>query len=151
MLSSEILEKQFGPTKLVIAKQNDAYRIIKTIAIRTGDVLELSFVTFDQKNISAFSHIHQQILDGESMGKAFKQAEVTFTRIENSVSRNVAPPAVASVFNADGQATIVDVAIYVGDEQTHNADIIEIYSPKVTWLSASFGDTPDLAFLSDLL
>jgi F0F1-type ATP synthase delta subunit len=133
MLSSEILEEQFGPTRLVILKQNSKQRIIETLAKDTKQVLELSVVTFDQENIHTFQEIHKKVIAGTSIGKAYKQAGVSFTRKVNSTVRTILPAVLEAEFNQKGLTTIVEVDIYVGKQKIHYCHILEIYSPDVAW------------------
>jgi hypothetical protein len=133
MLSSDILEEQFGPTRLVILKQDSQHRIIKTVSIASGEVLELSLVTFDSNSAAIFPEIHQKVLLGYSMGKAYREAHIPFIRDVRSITHNPLPPRLASYFDQSGSATIVDVDIYVGKAKTHYCHILEIYNATVTW------------------
>jgi len=133
MLSSEILENQFGPTHLVVLKQNSTHRIIETVASDSEQVLELSIVTFDKENVDIFPDVHVEIMAGASMGKAFKKAGIRFIRKINSTSHTRLPVILSSEFNQKGLATIVDVDIFVGEQKAHYCHILEIYSPAVTW------------------
>lgn len=132
MLSSDILEQQFGATKVVIIKQTSGYRIIKTVANTNGQTLELSLVTFT-RNTARFPDIHKKIIKGSSIGKAFKQAGVSFVRTVHSITHAPLQPTLQSSFNDTRLATIVDVDIYVGDDMVHYCHIIEIYSSEVDW------------------
>lgn len=131
MLSSDVLEKQFGPTELHILKQTNTYRIIQTIAVKTRMVLELSFVTFDRINV--FPAVHQHILAGASIGKAYQQAGIMFHRDVRSISTSPVPHILKRFFELSQQVTIVDVSIHVGPEKSHYCDIIEIYAQSVEW------------------
>jgi hypothetical protein len=133
MLSSDILEEQFGPTRLVILKQDSQHRIIKTVSIASGEVLELSLVTFDSNSAAIFPDIHQKVLLGYSMGKAYREAHISFIRDVQSITHNPLPPKLKSHFDQSGSATIVDVDIYVGKEKTHYCHILELYSSIVSW------------------
>ncbi len=133
MLSSEILEKQFGPTRLLILKQNSKLRIIETLSEDSEQVLELSLVTFDQKNTHAFPGIHKKIVAGSSMGKAYKQAGVTFIRKIQSIVHTTLPPILESEFSQKGIATIVELDVFIGKQKLHYCHILEIYSPVVVW------------------
>ncbi|TAL14618.1 hypothetical protein EPN95_02340 [Patescibacteria group bacterium] len=133
MLSSDILEKQFGPTELVIIAQNANYRLIKTIAKKNQTVLEISFVRFDTPNINIFADVHQTVLRGSSMGKAFTDAGVQFVRTPRSVDHIEVLPDIQSLFGHVGLATIVTVDIFVGPKKVHYCHITEIYSPLVAW------------------
>lgn len=132
MLSSEILEQQFGETRVVVVRQDSRHRIINTVAVQTDKILELSLVTFDQNTI-AFPDIHKRIFDGASMGSAFAAAGVAFVRTARTVTRTVLPPSLQSYFTDQSPATVVDVDIYVGGDAVHYCHILEIYSPAVTW------------------
>lgn len=133
MLSSEILEEQFGPTRLLVLKQNSQQRIIETLTLDTDQVLELSLVTFDPQNVNAFPKIHKKIMSGISMGKAYKQAGISFKRVANSVVHTTLPTELQSEFDQKGLGTIVDVDIFVGEQNVHYCHILEIYSPAVSW------------------
>jgi hypothetical protein len=133
MLSSDILEEQFGPTRLVILKQDSQHRIIKTVSIASGEVLELSLVTFNVGSATVFPDIHQKVLLGYSMGKAYREAHIPFIRDVRSITHNPLPPRLASYFDQPGSATTVDVDIYVGKVKTHYCHILEIYNAAVKW------------------
>jgi hypothetical protein len=133
MLSSDILEQQFGHTHIIVIQQNDQFRIIQTIAANSGEVLEVSLVRFDQSNINSFPDVHRQIIAGSSMGKAYKKASVPFVRNVISTTKSHLPPGLQSHFGVSGPATIIEVDIYVGTDKTHYCNILEVYSPKVTW------------------
>jgi len=133
MLSSEILENQFGPTRLVVLKQNSTHRIIETVASDNKQVLELSIVTFDKENVDIFPDVHAEIIAGASIGKAFKKASVRFIRKINSTTHIPLPAILSSEFNQKGLATIVDVDIFVGEQKAHYCHILEVYSPAVSW------------------
>ena len=133
MLSSDILEKQFGETKIVILKQDDLRRVIQTIVDRTGEIIELSLVSFEPENTSKFPDIHARIVSGTSIGKAFKEADVHFVRRTNSTSRQVLPDILKTYLSNQQEATIVDVDVFVGEHETHYCRILEIYSGAVEW------------------
>lgn len=133
MLSSDILEQQFGKTYLVILHQDSSKRIIETLASSDQSVLELSIVTFASPTPKQFTSVHQAVIDGTSMGKAFKNAGIRFERTVNSIRHATLPPDLVQEFNHDGTATIIDVDIFVGDSKQHYCHILEIYSPKVIW------------------
>jgi len=133
MLSSDILEQQFGPTELVIVSQNKKHRTIQTIATQSRAVLELSIVTFDTMNITLFPEIHEQILQGSSMGKAFRDAAIEFVRDVHFVTRSVIPANIQTIFTNQNAATIIDVDILIGPDKIHYCHITEIYNPIVVW------------------
>lgn len=133
MLSSDILEQQFGETTVEILHQDSKSRIICTKVISTGQVLELSRVVFDPKGAAQFSKIHQTVKTGKSMGKAFKDAGVDFVRQTQSVSIQKLPPNFGKQFGSNKPATVVEVAIFVGTDKVPYARILETYSPFVGW------------------
>lgn len=92
-LSSDILEAQFGPTRLEILRQDDASRVIRTIAIASGQVLEVSRVAFFAQGAAAFPDIHRAVLAGSSMGKTFSGRGVAFERQVRGTYRLQAPQA----------------------------------------------------------
>jgi hypothetical protein len=131
MLSSDILEQQFGPTDLHIVQQTDSYRIIQTIDRSDKSVLELSFVTFD--TATTYPAIHQAVQSGASMGKAFRDGNVPFVREIQSVRWSNMPKKLQSYFSSSEPVTIVEVSIFVGPEHAHYCDIVEVYHPHVSW------------------
>lgn len=133
MLSSDILEQQFGPTKVVILKQNTDIRIINTVVINTGQVLELSIVKFDKSGAKIYKLVHEQIVAGESIGKAFKSAGIEFIRQTKYQTSCVMPVELQKQFLAEGEATCIEVSIIVGPQKTQYCDIFEVYSPAVKW------------------
>ncbi len=145
-LSSDILERQFGPTEIAILRQDAALRIICTKAVADGRVLELSYVRFKQASAFRFEEAHQAVLSGTSMGKAFRAGGLAFVREERSVYRQAAralPKVFRDRFQAQGTAVIVDVMIRVGNDATPYAEILEVYSPAVSWPQAGRHIDPD--------
>ncbi len=141
MLSSDILEQQFGPTQLVVVMHSSLYRIIQTIAVNNDEVLELSLVTFDPEGIRLFPHIHKTIENGESMGKAYRNANVAFTRTVRSVNSGSLPKSLQAHFTSTGLATIVEVDVFIGEDKTYYCHVLELYSPAVDWPDASSKQT----------
>ena len=133
MLSSDILEEQFGATRLVVVMQDETHRVIQTVAGDSGEALELSLVTFNPRSSTLFPHVHKAILDGESMGKAYRTANIPFSRTIRSTSSVFVPESLQAQFTSTGVATIVDVDIFVGDDQARYCNILELYSPAVAW------------------
>jgi len=132
ILSSDVLERQFGPTKLEILRQDDKERIICTKVAASGQVLELSKVVFRPEGIAAFPKIHQEIVSGTSMGAAFAKAGVPFKRnVRGSYRYDDAPSSFVERFGMQGPPTVTNVSILVGSESIPYADILEIYSPRV--------------------
>jgi hypothetical protein len=133
LLSSDILEAQFGPTEVEILRQDAETRIICTKAVRTGQVLEISRVTFDRAGRAAFPVVHQAVMDGASMGKAFRQADIEFRRVVGSAYACDLPKTFRRWFGSSVNATVVDVAVLVGSDCLPYAEILEVYSPLVEW------------------
>jgi anthranilate synthase/aminodeoxychorismate synthase-like glutamine amidotransferase len=121
LLSSEILERQFGPTELEVVSQSDTQRVIRTKLKSSGQVLEESKVRFLAEGRKAFPAIHQEIAGGQSMGKAFKEAGVDFIRETIKTAKN------------DAGETEVNVRALVGPARLAYADILETYAPEVVW------------------
>lgn len=142
MLSSDLLEKQFGPTRLVILRQDVQHRIIKTISVNSGKVLELSLVTFNANSAAVLPEVHQKIRLGSSMGKAYREAHIPFIRDVQSITHSPLPPTLKSHFDQPGSATIIDVDIYVGKARTHYCHILEIYNAAVRWPADSTQSSP---------
>ena len=136
LLSSDILEAQFGPTELTVLYQDETSRIICTKAKSGGQLLELSFVDFSRVGIEKFPEVHWVVTAGTSMGKAFRAAGVPFKRKEQLVDNPVLAAHFGRQFGSAGAATVITVSILAGPDQTPYAEILEIYSPAVHWPSA---------------
>lgn len=133
MLSSDILERQFGPTRVEILHQNAAGRLIQTVACDSGQVLELSWVVFRPAGVREFAAIHQTVVAGQSMGKAFREAGVRFSRRTRMVTRRALPAGFSRRFACSGPGTVIEVDIEAGDRLVRYARILEVYSPAVRW------------------
>ncbi len=132
-LSSDILEQQFGPTEVKILYQDNNRRIISTKVIASKQILELSEVKFMQKGIDAYPEIHRAVVGGKSMGKAFRNQGIAFTRQTNVATEKVLSSSFNTKFRSNGASTIVDVSIFVGASRVPYAQILETYSPDVVW------------------
>lgn len=136
LLSSDALERQFGPTELEVLWQDGLHRVIATKVAASGQILELSQVEFRPEGIAAFPDIHRAVVAGTSMGKAFAQTGLEFDRKIHAAYRydqhNV-PAGLAERFGSGEPPTVMDLSVVVGPEATAYADILEIYSPKVAW------------------
>jgi hypothetical protein len=133
--SSDVLEDQFGPTTLQVLRQDKTERLVCTIT-SDGRILELSWVRFNLAGAAAFSGVHQNVMAGKSIGKAFRDHGVPFRRRTRSVQRYPSgklPARISKLFEADGSATVVDVSVLAGSSGTPYADILEVYSPRVAW------------------
>jgi hypothetical protein len=136
LLSSDILERQFGPTILEVLWQDDATRLIATKVKATGQVLELSQVVFNEPGIAGFPEVHREVVAGKSMGKAFAERAIPFKRQVHAAYRydqHDLPGSFSERFGAELPPTVVDVSILVGPDSTPYADILEVYSPEVSW------------------
>ena len=131
-LSSDILEEQFGPTSIVVLLDDEDERAILTKADHGNTLLELSRVTFLQKN-NQYQAVRNIIKSGTSMGKAFRLLDIPFARQTRSTYQHHLPPPLEEAFGSGKPATIVEVTIVVGKQKELFADIIEIYSPYVNW------------------
>lgn len=144
MLSSDILESQFGGVDLHILKQTDEQRVIQTIARDDDSILELSFVTFINRD--AFPDIHERIVNGTSMGTAYRDVNIAFERSVRSIRRAVIPQKLQRYIPSPQPSTIIELSTFVGPKKIHYCDIIEIYSSKVHWpqpLTTSDTSVPD--------
>ena len=142
-LSSDILENQFGPTELEVLYQDAATRVICTKTVGSGQVLELSLVSFVPAGVERFADVHQAILAGESIGKAFRAAGVQLNRDFEGGYKYALPASFEQRFASREPATVVDVAILVGEHNTPYARILETYSPEVEWKLREIEPTPD--------
>lgn len=129
-LASEVLEAQFGSTELHILFQNKHDRIITSTASATGIVLELSWVTF--KATADVHETHQAVLNGVSMGKAFRESNIAFERITLSSAVVPVPSLLVGILGSDA-ATAIEVQICVGPDKQPYAHILELYNVAVQW------------------
>jgi hypothetical protein len=132
-LSSDILEQQFGPTEITVLYQTGSLRVICSRVVSSGQVLELSLVNFVEAGVNEFSATHKSVLDGKSMGKAFRADGIKFMRREQAAYHYALPSNFTNWFSQDGEATMVAALIMVGPDQTAYAKILEVYSPAVKW------------------
>lgn len=132
MLSSDILESQFGPTQIGRLYQDNTNRIIKTVNA-DGKVLELSWVTFDLDGKEEFPEVHARVTEGMSMGKAFRDAGLSFDRASRAIGQIVLPPSHNREFGSNQPATVTETDIFVGPEETFYCHILETFSPEVAW------------------
>lgn len=133
VLSSDILEQQFGPTEIEVLYQDDQTRIIATKVVDSKQVLEVSWVKFIPAGVKKFSKTHQTVMAGESMGKAFRASDIGFARQEKAAYSYILPANFKRIFGDDKAATIVEVVILAGSNKTPYAEILETYSPAVHW------------------
>lgn len=131
VLSSDILEQQFGQTELKVLYRSDIARIICTKTKPNGKVLELSFVTFIKTGIDKFPTVHREILEGKSIGKAFRDHGIEFKRKTKAVYRDTFPDIFSE--NLGEYSTVLSVSILAGTDKTPYAEILETYSPQVRW------------------
>jgi hypothetical protein len=133
ILSSDILESQFGPTAVEILYQSGDERIIITKVEKNGQILELSQVRFLDPGKAEYPEVHKKVLGGESMGKAFRAAGIPFLRKVNTTEKRVVPADQGPWYDDSRAATFVDVEILVGPNRKPYAKINESYSPLAGW------------------
>lgn len=133
VLSSDILETQFGPTAIDVLYQDDTTRIIQTRRASDGHILELSYVLFDPQGVKTFPEVHQKIRDGESMGKAFVDAHVEFVRETTAVFRSHVPSVFQKKFNSTAMPWVTNTTILVGSDSVRYATVLEMFHPDVQW------------------
>lgn len=130
-LSSDILQQQFGPTSLFVVFQAGDERIVQTVA---GDkILELSCVRFDTIGRQQFPVVTHAIDNGASMGQAFRDAKIPFTRRTAFVSKIAASQFFKDIFTDSSPLWVVGVDVLVGGKNTPYASIVEFYNPLVVW------------------
>lgn len=132
MISSDVLEQQFGATDIEVWHQDTKVRIICTKVVATGQILEVSRVSFVPDGVLAFAKVHNDIVAGQSMGKAFRAHNISFVRRTISAYKRVLPAGFGKVFDGNRPANVVLVSIFAGNN-IHYADILETYSPAVVW------------------
>jgi hypothetical protein len=133
VLSSDILESQFGPTEVEVLYQDEKTRIICTKAVGSGQVLEVSRVSFAPDAAAKFPDAHQAVLSGKSIGKAFREANIEFRREVRAAYKCVLPESFEKLFGGPDAATIVYVSILAGSGQIPYCRILETFSPDVKW------------------
>lgn len=139
MLSSDVLEAQFGPTTIDVLYQSDTERIIQTRVISTGKILELSWVKFDLSNIHKFAQAHKEVMAGESIGKVFRSRGIEFERIQAAAAKLLLPKYFNAQFQTKQPSTVVKVRVYVTSEKVHYCDILETYNPLIKWPEDTLG------------
>jgi hypothetical protein len=131
VLSSDVLERQFGPTELEVLYQAAGTRIIRTLAADSRQSLELSLVAFVQAGVEEFPGTHQAVIGGASMGKAFRADGIGFVRQEKAAYRYALPVSFERFFGSREPATVVAVSVLAGPNKTPYAEILETFSPAV--------------------
>jgi hypothetical protein len=138
-LSSDLLEAQFGPIDIDVVRDNGKERIIRTVAEKSGQVLEISHVLFCA-GVSEKLHAMRRTIAGQSMGKAFQAAQVPFQRHNYAGYKYDLPENFIDQYGSDEAATVLAVKVFAGDEYELFADILETYHPDVTaWDDQLFG------------
>lgn len=131
-LASDILECQFGPSTLSIISQDDTTRLAAITASQPYKLLELAYVTFMEAGVATYPKVHQAILDGEPIGKAFRSRGILFYRDIVSSSLQGLSQETAALFDSGAnQAITVVVDIYVGTSRRYYARIVEAYAPDI--------------------
>ena len=133
LLSSDVLERQFGPTELEVLHQDSGTRITRTLAADSRQNLELSRVVFTQAGVEQFPGTHRAVIGGMSMGKAFRADSIEFSRREQAAYSYELPASFERFFGRREPATVVSVSILAGPGKTPYAEILEIYGPEVRW------------------
>ncbi len=150
MLSSDILENQFGPTRVNVLYQDNTDRIIQTVTFASEKVLELSWVKFDPEGKEVFAEIHSAVAEGESMGKAFREAGQPFNRETRALGRLILPDSYRQRFDSRNPATVTETDIFVGEDQIFYCHVLETFSPDINWpLSADSCQRPSRAKVLD--
>jgi hypothetical protein len=149
MISSDVLEAQFGPTEVDVLFQNQSERIIQTRVLATGQILELSWVSFNQDGIGEFPEAHARIAGGESMGKVYRSLGIDFRRNTTSVTKINVPKNLEQRFGTSGLATVIQVEILVGPKKTQYCTILETYIPELIWPEEATATKPSLDALED--
>ncbi|HEY5442612.1 MAG TPA: hypothetical protein VIJ68_03675 [Candidatus Saccharimonadales bacterium] len=142
-LSSDILERQFGKTYLKVLSDDNEPRIICTRALDGDRVLEISSVTFTPAGAEKFPDAHRAVLAGESMGKVFREHGIPFRRNIQALYGYTLPANFERWFGESGQATIIDLTVVAGPDDTPYARILETFSPAVHWPNFTPGSMPE--------
>jgi hypothetical protein len=138
-LSSDFLKDHFkGKLGLKVLYAEGNQRISQTLAQETGQVLELSYVVFDQAGIRKFPDVHAIVLSGVSMGEAFQAMGIPFYPKRDpsqDIFTHDLPPGFRRRFGEEleGPGTVIDAVVTVGAHLTPYARILETYSPAVPW------------------
>lgn len=133
VLSSDILERQFGPTEVKILLQDETTRVIATKAAGDGRILEVSWVVFASDAVASFPGPYQDMLAGKSMGKAFRAHGMEPHREVNNAFTYDLPAPFYRWFAGTHDATVVGLSILAGPNQKFFAEVLETYRPEVEW------------------
>lgn len=132
-LSSDILEQQFGPTKLDVLFQSADQRLIATRSIKDNALLEISLVVFGKKSARLFPNVQAEIKAGKSIGKAFREHSIHFERQTLANAKMAVPDKLQAKFGSSEPTAVCEISILVGDTKQPYASIVEVYSPAVDW------------------
>jgi len=133
VLSSDALERQYGPLIFEVLRQDEAGRIISNTAEGTGKVVELSRIVFRPEGVERFPEVHARILAGISMGTAFRDARLYPGRRIHASSRydqRGLPEVFARRFDNHEAPIVTDLTLVAGPDGTPYADILEVFRPE---------------------
>src|SRR5689334_21544837 len=119
VLSSDVLEAQFGPTDVEVLLQNEDERITSTATIKNGipdQTLEISQVRFKEEGAAKFPDVHQAVIEGQSIGKALRAAGVALSRSVYAGYKYSLPANFNRCFGSNKPATVFGVKILVGHQ-----------------------------------
>lgn len=130
VLSSDLLEAQFGPTELLVLHDDGMERVIGTNSA-SGQHLELSLVRFRIEMSRAHPAVWRQLQAGSSMGAAFRQAGFDFQRTDQQAYQLRLPEPLSQWFGSLAPATVIQLVVVANTQPL--ADVFEIYHPEVRW------------------
>lgn len=133
ILSSDFLEEEFGPTELEVLYWNEdtLTRVSCTKVIETGQVVEVSLVVFDPRGTATYPEVHQTVLDGASMGKAFRAAGIRRHRETKSAYAYHLPEVFGHWFGSEEVGIVANTMFSVGPEHTPYAELLETFTSSV--------------------
>jgi hypothetical protein len=130
--SSDILEKKFGPTTLLVLYSDEENRVSCTKDL-SSKVLEISWVKFIRSPQFNYDSAHKRVLEGESMGKVFKNEAIDFYRETLRSGLEVLPDGLQRMYGDSNNSPVVEVLISVGEQKIPYAKIIETYTSSLSF------------------
>jgi DNA-binding FadR family transcriptional regulator len=138
-LTTDVLERQFGPLKLTVLAQSALNRVTQISALRTNQSLEFALVAFTQQTADQFKAVHQAITEGSMIGKTFRNHGIAFNRqpIAHFALQN---ELLATLFEGRSSAVVKVADLLVGENREVYARNIEFYSPLISWNEPNFAE-----------
>ncbi|WP_299550320.1 hypothetical protein [Seonamhaeicola sp.] len=144
LLNSERIKMAFGSYGIDVLKKNSKLRVSNLYSLHDDKKITRTFavVRYPERIDSMFLKEHTKILDGESIGRVFKEGQWKIEKQPFLFGAISASPDYVKVYNLMGHIMPSELAIYIygfnvkkGDKSYHYATISEVYHPDYLTLT----------------